>query len=295
MPVAKLLLASVPFLLPLALPAQKAETAFEWAKRNVKICYESLPVGTHSVAELQIGAPWRLGATHDASTWQPTMPILVGDTWLAPGHYRVNLQREDESKVVLVADGSGDAVGGGTGVRMPGKLGKTQKPAKKLAIEFAKAGAPVGGNQPAQVVLQFGADEWRGDLLVLGGKTVSLPGGKLSVFSVPAANLEKGAVPIATWATGKDAEGSWNIVLDGEKVRFVPWMRAPKTIEDKVEGPDSARIVEGKVARLDTKIEKPFESLELQEATMAKGEMRLVIAFASSSIECRLPDPKAKK
>ena len=282
-------------LLSIALPAQKAEATFDWMKRTAKIAYEALPIGDHSLEQLKIGAPWRLGGSHDASTWQPTMPILVGEQWIAPGAYRIALLRQDETKCVIVADGSHSALGGREAVQVPGALGKTAKPAKKLAIELGKKGAAALGNQPAQLVVQFGADEWRGDVTVLGNKTVPVGGGKLAVFSVPSASVEKGAVPIASLALGKDVADSWNVIFDGGKVRLVPWMQAPKTIEDAPVAHESAKVLEGTVSPLDVKLDKELEVLELREAAMAKGELRLVVAFGAKVVECKMPEPKKGK
>ncbi|MBL9079882.1 MAG: hypothetical protein JNL08_20460 [Planctomycetes bacterium] len=282
-------------MLSITLPAQKEEATFEWAKRTAKIGYESLPVGQHSLDELKVGAPWRLGASHDASTLQSAMPILVGDRWIAPGAYRITLLRQDATKCVVVADGSHSALGGGEAVQIPGALGKTNKPAKRLAIELGKKGAAVAGNQPAQMVIRFGADEWRGDVLVLGNKTVSVTGGKLAVFTVPTTNLERGAVPIASLVLGKGVADAWNVVLDGDKVRLVPWMQAPKTLEAPVMAPDSAGIVEGTVAPVEATVTTEAEVLELREAALAKGELRLVVAFGAKVLECMLPEPKRGK
>lgn len=282
-------------LLPADLLAQKAETTFEWAKRAVKLCFEALPVGQHTIADLKVGAPWRLGASHDASTWQPTMPILAGEDCIAPGAYRISLLRRDETNCVVVVDGCRAALGGKDAVEVAGALGKTTKPSKRLSMELGKKGAAASGNQPAQLLVQFGNDEWRGDVVVVGNKTVNLAGGKLAVFSLPAANIAKGAVPIATWTVGKDADNSWNVVLENDKVRLVPCMQAPKTLEDPVAPPDSAKVVEGTVTVLEAKPDPELAALELREATLTKGELKLVVAFGAKTLECHLTEPKKSK
>jgi len=38
---------------------------------------------------------------------------------------------------------------------------------------------------------------------------------------------------------------------------------------------------------------EPLEALELREATLANGELRLVVAYAKTRLECTLPEPKA--
>lgn len=281
------------FLFAIALPAQKAEARFDWQKRTTRIGYEALPIGEHSLAKLQVGAMWRLGASHDSATLLATSPILVGDTWIAPGHYRIRLRRESESQCVLVPEGAELALGGSSPIHIQGELGKPKQPAKKLAIELAKQGAADAGNQPAALLIRYGADEWRADLQILGHKTLPVTGGKLAAFSVPAARLEQGPVPIATLTIGKDGADTWNLILDQESVRLVPWVLPPKTIDDAVAGP-TGPTSEGKVTKLDVPVATALAALELREATLQKGELRVVVACGTKVLECKLPAPRVK-
>jgi hypothetical protein len=281
------------FLLAIALPAQKAETKFDWQKRTTRIGYEALPVGEHSLAKLQVGSLWRLGASHDSATLLASSPILVGDAWIAPGHYRIRLRRDSETKCVLVPEGAELASGAGSPVTIPGELSKPKQPAKKLAIELAKKGAAVVGNQPTELLVRFGGDEWRAELQILGHKTLPVGAGKLTAFSVPAARLEQGPVPIATLTIGKDGADTWNLILDKEVVRLVPWMLAPKTIDDAVEAP-KGNTSEGKAVALDVPVAAELPALEVREASLQKGELRVVVACGSKVLECKLPDPRGK-
>ena len=274
------------------------EAALEWQKRSTAIRYNAVPVGKHGIAELKIGDTWRLGM-NEASKWSVAMPILAGDTWIAPGEYRVNLQRRTEDECAIAANGSNLAFGGGgsgDGLVI-GKLGKPAKPTSKLAIEIAKKGAAVAGNQPAQITVQFGDADWHGDMTVVGSKTTNVSGGKLTVFGIPAGQMEKGPVPIATWSRGKDGDQNWNVVLDKSVVRLVPWMSAPTESFGfgAVVPPDAAQQTEGKAAPVDAKADKELAVLELREATSSKGELRLVVAYGTQTVECRVPEPKAKK
>jgi hypothetical protein len=286
-------LISTLFLFAIALPAQKAETRFDWQKRTTRIGYEALPVGEHSLAKLQVGAMWRLGASHDSATLLAMSPLLVGDAWIAPGHYRIRLRRDGETKCVLVPEGAELAVGAGSPIHMQGELGKPKQPAKKLAIELGKKGEAVVGNQPAELLVRFGDDEWRSELQILGHKTLTVTGGKLSAYSVPASRLEQGPVPIATLTIGKDGADTWNLILDKEVVRLVPWMAPPKTIDDAVEAP-KGNTTEGKAVVLDVPVAAELPALEVREASLQKGELRVVVAFGSKVLECKLPDPRAK-
>lgn len=282
-------------LLAAALPGQKAETTLEWQKRAITIRYEALPVGDHSLAKLAIGRLWRLGASHDASTFLAMSPILAGDAWIAPGHYRVQLQRDSETECVLIPEGAQHMLERTDVVRIPGTLSKLAQPAKKLAIELSKKGAATAGNQGAEVGIRFGADAWRGELLILGHKAVALAGGsRLAVFRVPAERLARGPVAIATLHRSKDLADSWNIMLDQDRVRLVPWAAVPKTIDDAIPELDAAAIKSGTVTKLDLAVAPELPVLELREATLQKGELRLVVAHGKTAIECKLPEPKAK-
>src|SRR5262245_60357479 len=103
------------FLLTLVtLPAQRPEATFEWQKRTTTIAYGAGPAGKHGLAELPVGETWRLGM-NEASTMQLSMPMLAGDAWVAPGHYRINLARTDETHCDIAVAGSERALGPGHG------------------------------------------------------------------------------------------------------------------------------------------------------------------------------------
>jgi hypothetical protein len=280
-------------LLAAVVPAQKAETKLDWLKRWVEIHYEALPVGDHSLSKLKVGAMWRLGASHDASTLLAMSPILLGDTWLAPGRYRIRLLRAKEDACALVVEGADQALGSSATIQFAGQLTKLEKPAKKLAIELIKKGAATPSAQPAQLGIRFGSDEWRGEMQVLGHETLTVGDGKLSIFTVPKALLEQGPVPIGTLAFGKNGAEAWNLILDGQKVRLVPWMEAPKTIDDAVPAAPIAAS-EGELQKLEEAIAAELAVLDLRSAQLQKGELKIALAFGMQAFECRLRDPRAK-
>ena len=287
------------FLLTFAtLPAQRPEVTFEWQKRTTTIAYGAVPVGKHGLGELPVGQNWRLGM-NEASTMQLSMPMLAGDSWVAPGHYRINLVRTDETRCEIALAGSEHALGSREG-RVPGEIKKAAKPGKKLSIEWAKGGAPVAGNQTAKIVVQFGENEWQGEVLLLGNKTVNVPGGRLAVFSVPSQRIdarEKEPVPIAVLSKGKDGDqGSWNLVLGKSDVQLVPWMEAPTEQYGfgAITPPDQKLKTTGTVTATPLGTEAALEAVELRESSLAKGELRLVVACGKESLEIRVPEPKAK-
>jgi hypothetical protein len=287
--------ATVPLLL-LALPlaAQRPDATFEHQKRATTITYGAVPVGQHSLAELQVGQAWRMGM-NEASTWRLDMPLVAGDKVIAPGAYRVQLQRTGETTAELLANGSGRALGGNGDGQVPGQIGKAGKPAKKLAVEWRKKGAAAHGNQPAQVAVQFGEHEWLGDVTVIGGKELKLGGGwKAVAFTVPAEVLAAGPAAVATLERG---DQRWNVVLGKDSVKLVPWMQAPTESFGfgEVKGPDESATTTGKVEPLEQKVDKPWPVLEVLSAKAEKGEVRLELAHGTEAVRVTLPEPKGKK
>jgi hypothetical protein len=288
----KFLLAVAALTLTQAAVAQRPDALFEHMKRTTAIAYGAVPVGKHTLAELPAGQSWRLGM-NEASTWRCDVPILGTDSILAPGAYRVQLQRSGETRCKLLANGSAQALGSNADGQVDGDLGKCQKPTKKLAIEWRKKGAPSNGNQPAQIVVQFGGDEWIGDVTVLGSKELKLTGWKGVAFTVPSERVEAGAVPVATLTRG---DQSWNVVLAKDSVQLVPWMAAPTEQFGfgEITPPDAAATVVGKVEPLEMKVEKPWPVVEVLGAKVEKGELRLELGFAQRAVRLVCAEPKGK-
>jgi hypothetical protein len=285
------------FALAAALPAQRPTPTFEWQKRTTTIAYGAVPLGKHSIAELPVGQTWRLGMG-EASTWQLGMPVLVGDAVIAPGTYRINLERTDETHCAIVVNGSNQALGGGSEARVVGELGKVAKPSKKLEIEWQKHGAAAAGNQPARIVLQFGETGWQGDATIVGHKPATLGAWKLAVFTLPQALVEardKVAVPVAALSRGKEGEG-WNLVLGKDEAKLVPWMEAPTDQFGfgAVVPPDAKATTSGALTTAEIKVAKPYETVELLASALQKGEITLSLGVGQQSLDVRVPEPKAK-
>ncbi len=278
------------------LVAQRPTPTFEWQKRATTIEYGAVPLGQHGLAELPNGQVWRLGM-NEASTWQITMPVIAGDTVLAPGTYRIQLQRNGETSCAILANGSGQALGTTKDGQVNGQLGKAAKPTKKLAIDWVKNGAPVHGNQPAKIALQFGDVEWLGEVTIVGNKTANLPGWKLAVFTLPAAILAaRDKTPVAVAVLTKGKEESWNLVLGKDGAKLVPWMTKPTEQFGfgQIVPPDANLTTTGTVEGVEIKIAAPFEVAELQSSSLAKGEFSIQIAFDREALVIRVPEPKQK-
>lgn len=282
----------MPLLMAAVACAQRPAPSIDWQKRLAVIEYGAVAVGRHTLAELAIGSTWRLGM-NEASTLRLELPMLAGDAVLAPGSYRIQLQRTGEATCTLLVNGSGQALGGADGA-VPGTLGKADKPVKKLTVEWQKRGGATNGNLPARIAVQFGPDEWVGDVTLVGHKAVSLPGWKLAVFSLPAEVIERGApVPVATLAKG---EHVWNVVYAPEVARLVPCMAAPTASFGfgEVVPPDASLTTTGEVGQLDLKVPTPRVTLESLGASIAKGRIVLDLGYGTEAVRVMLPEPQIK-
>jgi len=290
--------AAAVFGLTALLVAQRPTPTFEWQKRTTTLTYGALLVGRHTLSELEIGSPWRLGMG-DASTWRLEMPILAGDTVIAPGLYRIQLTRTDETHCAILVNGSNLVLGTSGEARVVGALGKTQKPTKKLDLAWHKQGAAVAGNQPAKIVLQFGDIEWQGDVTIVGNsKTATVGAYKLTAFTLDKAMLDardKTPVPIAVLSKGKDKDAeSWNLVLGKSEAKLVPWMAAATDPFGPVVPPDAKLTTVGPLTVAEIKIEKPYETAELLASSLAKGELKVSFGVGQESLDVTVPEPKAK-
>jgi len=289
--------ATVLFALTAVLQAQRPTPTFEWQKRTTTLTYGAVPVGKHGLSELPVGEIWRMG-NNEASTWHLDMPLLAGDSVIAPGTYRAQLVRTDETHAAIVANGSNVVLGGGEEGRVVGTIGKAAKPTKKLEIEWQKNGAPMAGNQPARIVLQFGEVAWQGDVTIVGGKTSKLSAWNLTVFSLGQALVEardKVAVPIAVLSKGKDKDAeSWNLVLGKDEAKLVPWMAAPTEQFGfgEVVPPDAKLTTYGTITDAEIKIPKPYETVELLTSALAKGEFKISFGVGQRSVDVTVAEPK---
>lgn len=273
--------------------AQRPTPTFEHMKRAATLEFGAVPLGKHSLEELQVGQTWRLG-NNEASVIRLDLPLIAGDSIVAPGAYRVQLQRSAQEACALLVNGSNLALGPTGDGRVEGKLGKAGKPTKKLDIQWRKNGGAAGGNQPAQIVVQYGTDEWVGDVVLAGHQPAAVAGFKIAVFQIPAARLESGAAtPVATFQKGDDR---WNLVVEKDSVKLVPWMAAPTEQFGfgEVRGPAAERIVAGRVGKLEMKVDAAMETLQHLSTRKDGNEIHVAVGYARERVEWIVPEPKNK-
>jgi hypothetical protein len=235
---------------------------------------------------------------NEASTWTLQMPILAGEAVLPPGQYRVMLQRLDEQRCAVVAQGSGLALGGGRDLGVEGTLAKARKPAAKLAIEWQREPGKAKDLLPARLEVRFGEHAWSGALTLVGGTTVKVGSWQLTAFALPAAAVaarDKAPVPVAALARSGEKE-AWNLVFAADEARLVPWMSAPTDSFGfgEIQPPDAEATTRGRVVATDAENAAEDQPLELQESALRKGAFELRLRAGKQTLAVSLPEPKAR-
>jgi hypothetical protein len=277
-----------------ALCAQRVKPSLEWMKRTSTIDYGAVLVGKHGLDELKVGQPWRLGMG-DATRWSLQMPALLGADVLPPGEYRLRLVRLDEHRCAIVVEGS-HFVLGGDDLRLPGELGRTKTPTKKLAIDWEKGTGKDKNQLPATLKVQFGENEWKGELALAGSKSCKVGAYQLTVFTLPAAAVATRSkpVPVAQLSKGTDA---WNLLLGAGDSKLIPCLSVPADNFADLKGPDADATTAGKLEAADAPAaDKEVEFLELRSpAALEKGAISLQLAAGKQTLAVTVPEPKARK
>ena len=284
--------------------AQRETPTVELQKRSSMISYGAVPLGKHSLAELSPGATWRLGM-NTASTWRTEMPVLIGEQVLAPGEYRIQLQRLSETRCAIEIHGSALATGGSEELQVEADLSKEKKKAKKLRIEWRKAKGKSKSKHamPVSLKVHYGEHSLAGAVTLLGGKDAKLGKDRLTVFAVPAkliAARKEAPVPIAVVHRGKGKSmKSWCLVLDGDEAVLRPWMVAPTTQFGfgEVVAPSAAWTTTGEATATARELPKGADALQLLGVEMRKQQATLQLAAGKEllTVTVVIPDKTGKK
>ena len=275
------------------LVAQRGKPSIDWQKRTSTIDYGMVLVGKHGLDELVVGQPWRLGMG-DATRWNLQMPALLGSDVLPPGEYRLRLVRIDEHRCAVVVEGS-HFVLGGDDLRLPGDLGKTAKPTKKLAIDWEKGASKDAHQLPATLHVQFGENEWKGSLALVGNKAAKVGTWQLSLFTLPAASLATREKPVPVALLSRGPVENWNVLVGASEAKLVPCLSVPADNFADLKGPEADATTVGKVEAADAQVDKEVEFLDLRGSSVDKGAIQLQLAIGKQTLSVSVPEPKAKK
>jgi Flp pilus assembly protein CpaB len=101
-------------------------------------------------------------------------------------------------------------------------------------------------------------------------------------------------VPDATLAKGKGKSlEAWNLVLDGDEAKFVPWMAAPTDSFGfgEIKPPDAARTQKGSVTAADAQIDEPIAELELVDSSLDKDRIEIVLRAGKQTLTVAIDVP----
>lgn len=284
--------------------AQRPTPEFKVKDRRLMIEYGAAIAGKHNLEELKVGTTWRMG-TNNGSTFLTDLPVIAGDRLVAPGGYGANIARAGEKDVEFNVVGAQLAFAGSGSIGLAGSLGRLEKAAKKLDINFASGGKDEPGVKLAKIVLQFGQDKFEAPMKVVTAKTSKAGEWTVDVFTYPAEfvtkRLEAGtATPLATLRRADPVDAkktlAYNVMVTKEKAKLVPWMTPPTENRGMGEpaAPDEALMKEGKAEW--SAAQKKTETAESEKVEFKKGEgVTIKLNCGEQSCVLTVPDPLAKK
>jgi hypothetical protein len=283
--------------------AQRLVADFKVKDHKAAIEYGVPRSGKHKLDDLPVGgSPWRMG-NNNPSLMTTDLPLVAGDSVLAPGVYRVNIARPGEKEFALNFDFAGSALGTSGSVGFTGEPVKLDKPASKLEIAFAPAGKDDPHAKPAKVTVNFSTHKLEIPVTVVGFKSSKAGDWALDVFTYPKDVLTKrladgAATPLASIRRADPNDNrktlAYNVVVTKSGAKLVPWMTAPT--ENNGFGaaklPEGDEIKEGKAEW--TVSTKTSAALDLEKAEFKKGEgltLRLLVGDQAGVLT--FPDPLA--
>lgn len=284
--------------------AQRPTPEFKVKDRRLMIEYGAVPAGKHNLEELKAGSTWRMG-TNNGSTFLTDLPVISGDRLVAPGGYGANIARIGEKEVEFNVVGAQLAFAGSGGIGLTGTMGRLEKAAKKLDINFAADGKDEPGLKPAKIVLNFGQEKFEAPMKVVTAKTSKAGEWTVDVFTYPAEfvtkRLEAGtATPLAVLRRADPVDAkktlAYNVMVTKEKAKIVPWMTPPTENRGNGEpsAPDAALMKEGKAEW--GAAQKKTDIVESEKPEFKKGEgITIKLVCGEQSCVLTVPDPLSKK
>ncbi|MBL8751263.1 MAG: hypothetical protein JNK78_19050 [Planctomycetes bacterium] len=273
--------------------ASAQKPTFTWQKQTSTFEYRAISASGHPLEDFKLHQFWMMGAGR-ATVWRLTMPVVVGESVVAPGAYPVLMNRTDEKAAAIHVKGSGKAVGAAQDVEIAGPIGEAKKAVPKLVIGVSPDGESKTSNQAVQIEVLLGANDWRSPATVVGNQPTKAGAWTVTTWTLPAnvfAARDTRAVPVAMLSNGKDEP--WNLVLGKDQVSLVP---APRVVDLAAALPviDEASIVAGKIEALPAP-DAPREVLECKAASVDKDGLSVDIVCGSEAVRMRVALPKPKK
>ena len=287
--------------------AQRPTASFEWQKHEAGVTYGVPRVGKHTLDELEVGDSWRMGA-FNASNLVTTAPLIVGDSVVAPGAFRVKVGRPGAEKFELLIEGAGTAVeAGGDDVHAPATMTQAKTPNEKLEISLAPVKEqPDPELRALALLIQYGAPQLTVPMTIVGTQPMKVKGfAALDVFKLPEPWLSKRLdlkkhTPVATLVrSGKVGNGEsdrLNLMLGEDDVVLIPALLAPTENNGfgAIPKPDGLWTFQGKVTWSASK--KPSPLFHVESAEVEKdGTLHMVASLGERSADIRVASAPVKK
>jgi hypothetical protein len=284
-----------------AAAGQRPTAAIEFQDRSAGVEYGAVRVGKHSIDELEPGATWRMGF-NDASVLKTELPLLAGDTLVAPGSYRVAVFREQADTLFLRLAEAAKARTASGDEFLRGELARADKPNDRLAIDWTTKAKGKGEQdfvRATTVDVRFGAHRLTVPVTLVGARPAKVPGWKIDVFTIPADVLKERIgrgllTPVAALKSAKDrrkAPASFNLFVGKDGASLVPALEAPTESYGfaPVAAPDPAWIRNGRVEIAETEADKA--ALEAVKLGRQGKDLSLVFAFGDRRLSVVIPEP----
>ena len=281
--------------------AQRGDASIEWQKRVIAIDYGAVAVGAHTLAELQINQPWRMGS-NATTTCRAELPVLMGGRALPPGNYRLSMVRVDDDGCEVRFEGSHHVLGSTGDLALDGALGEAKKPSKQLEIAWQKGKVEDKQHFVTDLSLVFGPTTWHAPAKLVGGATQKVGGYQLTVFALPAAVVaarKEAQAPIGLLQRGSGKKADmWNVMLGDAEVRLVPWLELPTDNNGfgEIKAVPADQIVTGTLAAAAAADTAPERAqAEVVAATLTKGTFTLQFAVGKEVLTANVQEPGKKK
>ena len=225
-------LAFAPFVFVATMPsafAQRAQGKFDWQGKTALFDCGVPRVGKHTIAEVEVGKTWRLGAG-PSSILTTGAPLIADDKVVPPGAWRVQLLHSQAKQFDLLVEGAGRFVNNDDNTIFKGSFVDAKQPSSKLEISLAPNGEqPDKKLRPLLFTATYGSPQVTVPFAIVGGAAKKAGGATVDGWKLPAewvAKQWKAAhpVPVATLtvaAPAKDAPKAMNVMLGENDVQLV--------------------------------------------------------------------------
>jgi hypothetical protein len=282
--------------------AQRAQGKFDWQGRTALFDCGVPRVGKHTIAEVEVGKTWRLGAG-PSSILTTGAPLIADDKVVPPGAWRVQLLHSQAKQFDLLVEGAGRFVSNDDSTVFKGSFVDAKAPTSKLEIALAPSGdQPDKELRPLLFTATFGSPQVTVPFAIVGSVAKKASGATVDGFKLPAEWVAKQwkaghPAPVATLtvaAPAKDAPKAFNVMLGENDVQLVGQDVPSQNAFAALDPHDKKWDRKGTVAWSDAP--EAADHFVVDDVKFEKGkELRLTARLGKKKAEITIPlggDPK---